>query len=44
VTQDINATEALPCSVVGDFIATYIEEKGDLKIQRDKIGPAHTVI
>ncbi|MEP1034712.1 3-isopropylmalate dehydrogenase [Ekhidna sp.] len=36
VTQDLSADkEASPCSKIGDVLAWYIEEKGELKIKTD---------
>ena len=45
VTEDVSSESSCRCSIVGDLIAHYIEEKGDVSLNRSRIAEAlNTVI
>ncbi|MFT5602133.1 MAG: 3-isopropylmalate dehydrogenase [Flavobacteriales bacterium] len=45
VTEDISSSSSYRCSTVGDLIAHYIEEEGDVQLYKDQIKEAiNTVI
>ncbi len=37
VTQDLNSQTSLPCSKVGDYVSLFIEEEGNINLNRSNI-------